>query len=427
LFYLLYNVLVLTGFILGFPVFLLYCLLTGRHRDGLRERLGFPALPPVTGNGKRLWLHAASVGEVQAARALLPALREELPGATLMVSTMTGQGLQVARSQLGSDVTCFLAPLDLPFAVSRAVHRAKPDLYIDLETELWPNLLLQLKHQGAKIVLLNGRLSERSFGRYRKIAGLTGKALGCFSRIAAIGENDARRFAALGADPAIIEVNGNAKYDRLLPGEGQTADGYRQRLSIAPDQPVLIAGSTRGGEEELLLGTWRQLRQKWPELIFILAPRHIERLAEITALLSAAGESCDLLSELPPRRRRHPIVLVDTLGELAGLYAVGSFIFCGGSLVPRGGHNIMEAAAWGKPVFYGPHMKDFADAKEILETAGAGFEIDSAAGLTAAILSLADHPQAYARAAQGAAAAVRSQAGSARRQARLAASVINYI
>jgi 3-deoxy-D-manno-octulosonic-acid transferase len=299
-------------------------------------------------------------------------------------------------------------------------------LYIGLETEIWPNLLRRIRETGAELILLNGRLSERSFRRYRKIRGLTRPALGCFSRISAIGESDARRFAALGGDPAKIEVNGNAKYDQTLPDGGSTAADYRQRLGLGPDQPVLIAGSTRSGEEKLLLPTWRQLQQKWPELIFILAPRHLERLTEIKSLLGAAGEEYNLLSELlPPGRRRHPIVLVDTMGELAGLYALGTFVFCGGSLVPRGGHNIMEAAAWGKPVFYGPHMKDFADAKELLETAGAGFGIDSSAALTAAILKLAERPQAYARAAQGATAAVRSQQGSARRQARLAAALMN--
>lgn len=420
--YQLYNAVVHLAFLIGFPVFFLYSLLTGQYRDGLQDRLGFPDLPSVANDGGRVWLHAASVGEVQAARALLPVLREELPDAVLMVSTMTVQGLRVARAQLGSDITCFLAPVDLPFAVKRTAYRARPDLYIGLETELWPNLLLHLRRKGIRMALLNGRLSERSFGHYRLIAGLAGKVLGSFDRIAAITEADARRFVALGADPAAMEVTGNVKYDRSLPGGMQIVESYRQRLGIAPDQPVLIAGSTRGGEEKLLLPAWRELRQKWPELVFILAPRHLERLAEVKALLAAAGEEHDLLSELPPRRR--PIVLVDTMGDLAGLYALGTFIFCGGSLVERGGHNILEAAAWGKPVFYGPHMKDFADAKEILEAAGAGFQIDSQAALTAAILELAAHPQAYARAAQGAAAAARSQTGAARRQARIAASII---
>lgn len=423
--YRLYNVFVLVGFAIGFPVFLLYSLLTGRHREGFRERLGFPELPPADRGRLRVWLHAASIGEVQAAQALLPALREELPAADFLVSTMTSQGLRVARSQLGEGITCFLAPLDLPFAVRRTVHRAKPDLYIGLETELWPNLLRRLRQTGAKLVLLNGRLSERSFRRYRKMPGLTRQVLGCFSRISAIGEGNARRFRDLGADPATIEVNGNAKYDRLVADDGQTEKGYRRRLGLTPDQPVLIAGSTRSGEEKLLLESWRQLRRKWPELLLLLAPRHLERLAEIKTLLTMEEEGYDLLSELPSRPRRHSIVLVDTLGELAGLYALGTFVFCGGSLVPRGGHNIMEAAAWGKPVFYGPHMKDFADAKEMLEAAGAGFEVNSPATLTAAILKLADHPQEYARAANGAAAAVRRQQGSARRQARLAAALVN--
>jgi 3-deoxy-D-manno-octulosonic-acid transferase len=426
LYYRLYNVLLTLGFGIGFPVFCPYALLTSSNRRSLPERLGFVELDKPAAPGQfRIWLHAASVGEVQAAKALLLALKVQFPGAVFLISTMTEQGRAVARSQLGSEIDCFLAPLDLNFAVKRAVRCVKPDLYICLETELWPNLFRQLKRKGAKLVLLNGRLSERSFGRYLKIRGFMQEVLGYFNQISAIQASDAERFAILGAARDKIAINGNVKYDNSLPAEGRVKESYLQLLNLKPEQPVLIAGSTHPGEEVLLTSVYHQLKQKWPELVFLIAPRHLQRLPEIKLLLEKSGSQFDLLSEMAHRSRRHSIVLVNTMGELANLYAIGTYIFCGGSLVDYGGHNIMEVAAWGKPVFYGPHMKDFADAKELLEAAGAGIEVDSAASLSAAILALAERPDRYARAAQQAEAAVRRQQGSARRQAKLAAEVTN--
>jgi 3-deoxy-D-manno-octulosonic-acid transferase len=425
LYYRLYNVLLTLGLGIGFPVFCPYVLLNGSHRRGLSERLGFITLGNQARPGQvRIWLHAASVGEVQAARALLPALKERFPGAVFLVSTITEQGRAVARSQLGKEIDCFLAPLDLPFAVNRAVRRVKANIYICLETELWPNLLRQLKRDGTRVVLLNGRISERSFARYLKISGFMKEVLASFNRISVIQESDAEKFAALGFAREKITINGNVKYDNVLP-DGRVEEKYRQLLGLSPAQPVLIAGSTHAGEEQVLAEVHRQLRHKWPDLVCLIAPRHLPRLPEIVLLLEKAGHQFDLLSELTHRQRRHSIVLVNTMGELANLYAIGTFIFCGGSLVDYGGHNIMEAAAWGKPVFYGPYMKDFADAKELLEAAGAGFKVDSATSLSAAILALGMHPDRYAQAALQAEAAVRRQQGSARRQAALAAEVIN--
>lgn len=424
LYYRFYNALLLLGFSIGFPLFCPYLLLIGRFRRGLSERLGFIKIdnPVVPASSRlRIWLHAASVGEVQTARALLPALKEQLPGAVFLISTMTEQGQAVAVSQVEKEIKCFLAPLDLPFVVKRVMRRVRPDIYICLETELWPNLLRQLKRTGTKVVLLNGRLSERSFRRYLWIKGFMREVLSSFHRVSVIQPLDAERFAALGLDRGKIVVNGNAKYDLSRPMNNHTIEKYRLMLDLKPEQQVLIAGSTRGGEERLLLDAYQLLRRKLPELICILAPRHLERLPEIRTLLEKSGEGYSLLSGLQEKNRDHPIILVDTMGELADLYAIGTYIFCGGSLVERGGHNIIEAAAWGKPVFYGPHMKDFADAKELLEAAGAGFEVSSPESLCAAIIDLAENTHAYTQAARQAEAAVITQQGSACRQAKLVA------
>jgi 3-deoxy-D-manno-octulosonic-acid transferase len=426
LYYQLYNALLILVLSIGFPVFFPFALLSGNHRRGLPERFGFLRLnKPYTPGQFRIWLHAASVGEVQAAKALLPALKARFPEAVFLISTMTEQGRSMARSQLDADMVCFLAPLDLPLTVRRAIRRVKPDLYICLETELWPNLLLQLRIAKCRLVLLNGRISERSFNRYLMISGFMNEVLACFDRISAISSKDAERFAALGAAPHKIKIHGNVKYDRELPEAGQIRNHYQQLLGLKSEQPVLMAGSTHPGEEQILLDVYHELKTRWPDITLVIAPRHLQRLADVEQLLEKSGVRFDRLSDISHRKRRHAIVLANTMGELANLYAIATYIFVGGSLVDYGGHNIMEAAAWGKPVFYGPYLSDFSDAKELLEEFGAGFEVDGAASMIAAILSFADDPERYLRAAGQAEAAFASQRGSASRQAEMASEKYN--
>ena len=412
-------------FTIGFPPFFLYSWFTGNHQDSIRERLGFyEDLPPSTNSRQRIWLHAASVGEVRAAQALLPELRNFLPDAAFFLSTMTSHGQQVAKEQLGGSLSCIYAPLDVNRVVKRSLSKLKPTCYICLETELWPNLLTAAYRSGVKLLLLNGRLSERSLARYKKIPRLIHPLIKSFAAIAVISESDKKRFLELGADPAKMIVSGNVKYDLQTHTSPDQTDAYRQRLGINKNQQVFIFGSTHTGEEKLFIDSFCRLRESIAEAIFIIAPRHLNRLGEIEKLLASHNLAYEKFSQMSFGKRRHNMILVDTMGELAALYAIGTFIYCGGSLVPKGGHNIMEAAIWGKPVYYGPYMKDFADAAEILESQGAGLPIRQPEDFTRSVCSLLQSPGQYREICDKARAAAMAQQGSARRQTELIRNIL---
>ncbi len=368
-----------------------------------------------------IWFHASSVGEVQVARALVSELKAMLPDAAVVLSTMTEQGRKVAEKQLGGEVQCINAPLDLAGIVDRSIKTLQPSVYVCLETELWPNILLSVKKYGTRIALLNGRMSEKSFRRYRLIRGFISTLLSQFSEISVIQEADANRYISLGAAPEKVRVLGNAKYDLAVNGSAEdTAEKYRQLLGIDESQPVLMAGSTHSGEEQILYDVYQDLKaNKEPGLVFIVAPRHIERLPEIVALFAENGVVFDLLSDIRKVGRKTDVIIVDSMGELAKMYSVATYVFCGGSLVARGGHNVMEAAVHGKPVFYGPSMDDFADAAQMLESAGAGYPVASLQGLKEGIRNFISQPEEYEYAAKQARKTAMQQVGSAQKQAQL--------
>jgi 3-deoxy-D-manno-octulosonic-acid transferase len=241
--------------------------------------------------------------------------------------------------------------------------------------------------------------------------------LNSFAAISVISETDKKRFAALGANPEKIIVSGNAKYDLKIETSGDQASSYKYRLGIRENQQTFIFGSTHSGEEKLFVDTICRLREHIADAIFIIAPRHLNRQAEIENLFSARGLQYDVFSRLFHGNRCHNIILVDTMGELSALYSIGTFIYCGGSLVPKGGHNIMEAAIWGKPVYYGPHMKDFADAAEILESRNASIRIKQPEDFIRSVLTLLGSPRQYAEICRRSKEAALAQQGSARLQA----------
>ena len=419
----LYQIATWLFFVIAFPIFLVYSLLTGKHRAGLRERLGFIKISPAEGRGQgpRIWLHAASVGEVQAARALVPQLKQEFPQAVLFLSTITEPGRKLAKRELGKDVQCILAPLDLNWIVKRVIEKLRPDIYICLETELWPVLLRQINKAGGRLFLLNARLSEKSLSRYLKLRGFTGEILQNFKIIAAITHSDAERYMSLGANPETVSAQGNIKYD-LLDADRNTKEANekgRQRLQIHAETPVLVAGSTHTDEEETILAAYEEISARHPELVLVIAPRHLRRLHSIEELFTERNLPWQRLSRLQQAKRSAQVILVDTMGELADLYAAATVVFCGGSLVPKGGHNILEAAVWGKPVFFGPSMKDFADAREIIEAANAGFVVTSYTELASAVLGLLDNPAQYRTTCMRARQAVLDQQGTANRQVQL--------
>ena len=417
--FIVYQILIGLLFCGCLPLLSLLVLVTGRHRQGLSERLGIYGRIRRQGPQEvRVWLHAASVGEVQAARTIIDALRKRLPRARFVLTTMTVHGKRVAQEQLPATVHCLLAPLDVPLIVDHVLTAIAPDIYVCLETELWPLLIHKAAAKGVKLVLVNGRMSEKSFHNYLKMRWLIAGVLGNFTRIAVISEADRQRYLAVGASEERLSVEGNVKYDLALPDDAQgLKQRYQSILGLHDGPDVLVAGSTHTGEEELLLPMHIRLHRE-KELLWIIAPRHLERLPAIIELLQSHGLGFHRFSDLlGGEKRRHALVLLDSLGDLAGIYAVATYVFCGGSLVERGGHNMMEAAIWEKPVFYGPSIGDFRDAAELLESVRAGYRVADVGALEEMIRRFRNMPEEYGGACRRAGAVAVRQQGAAERQA----------
>ena len=414
----------IVGFLfwISFPILLAIVLLTGRHRRGLRERLGFyePSSADVQAKArKRVWIHAASIGEVRAAGVLIGCLRPRLKSWDFLVTTMTIHGRDFAREHLGSEVVCHLAPLDVPYCVNRALSYLSADIYVCLETELWPTLIGTLRKRGIPAVLINGRLSARSISTYRRFSFLFAPVLQSFQSIGAISEEDRQRFIEVGANPDAVMVTGNIKDDSRLPQEpDQIAAKWSEILGITSKMDVFIAGSSHSPEEELLLPLLIDFTGD--NAVAIIAPRHIDRLPSIESLLSEQGVEFDRLSELKQgRRRTQALVVVDTFGDLGQLYSVATFVFVGGSLSGSGGHNVMEPAIWERVVFFGPDMADFREAAAKLENCGGGFKVENPDDLGKKMFWLMEDRDRLRYAQKRAGEAARDQQGVAERQAAL--------
>jgi 3-deoxy-D-manno-octulosonic-acid transferase len=377
--YLLYNsLLILLSPLLG--VGLLARLAKGKSRQGWAERWG--RLPDSLRKrpGTRIWVHAASVGEVMAATPILKEYRERRPDDDIVVSVVTPGGHEVATTLVGKLVSgVFYAPFDVPPAVNRAVAVVQPDVFVNLETELWPNLLSRLRGVGARLILVNGRISDRSFGSYRRLRGLFHWVLGQFDRILAQTEDDASRFRSIGADPSRVACAGNAKFDQLTRRlSADEVAALRRDLRLPDGAPVWVVGSTRMQEEEQhVIAAYLKAREEVPDLVLIHAPRHVERAGEVEAAMRSAG--------LTPLRRTQTAghegtveqLILDTFGELSDVYAVCNVAFIGNSLTaPGGGQNLLQPLAHGKPALYGPYMNNFRDIVSMAEAAGVGFCVD---------------------------------------------------
>jgi len=412
----------IVGFLfwVSFPILLVVVLLTGRHRRGLKERLAFyePTLAELSaGSRKRIWIHAASIGEVRAAGVLISCLKPRLQQWDFLVTTMTIHGRDFARQHLGSEVACHLAPLDVPYVVNRALAAFAADAYVCLETELWPVLIGTLRRKGDPALLINGRLSARSISTYRRFSFLFAPVLRSFQLIGAISEDDRLRFIEVGADPDFVTVTGNIKDDTRLPQEpGQIAEKWSAILGLTPKTDVFVAGSTHSPEEELLLPLLTDFTSV--DGVAIIAPRHLDRLPPIELLLSEQGLKFDRLSELKQgRRRTQALVVVDTFGDLGELYSIATFVFVGGSLSDSGGHNVMEPAIWERVVFFGPDVADFSEAAVKLENCGGGFRVENPGDLGEKMSLLMEDRDRLRYAQQRAGEAARELQGAAERQA----------
>ena len=404
--YVLYSVLIVLFFLIMSPYFLYQGIRHRKYFASLPQRLGYMPLSFNFDGDDSIWIHAVSVGEVLTARALLPQLRERYPRLRIFLSTTTRTGQQVARNLEHVDEV-FYFPFDLRRIMKRTVALVKPRLFIMMETEIWPNLLRVCHEEGVRTVLVNGRISARSFPRYRLVRAFFRRVLTHVDRLCMQSEESARRIVEMGADRDRVTVTGSLKFDSLeIPGAA-VGDRGRNRVlryfRMSAGRPVVIAASTLKGEEEPVLDAFQRIRATWGNALLIIAPRKPERFDEVEKLARRGGMRVARRTDLPvDAEPRVDIVILDTIGELAQLYQVATAVFVGGSLADAGGHNILEPAVFGKPIVFGPHMHNFAEiSRTFLDNRGA-IQIRSAAELESTLVDLLSDP--VKRASLGAAA-----------------------
>jgi 3-deoxy-D-manno-octulosonic-acid transferase len=364
-----------------------------RHR-GYWARIGerFGRAPVFT--APVIWIHAVSVGEARAAAPLVRALRQRYPDHPLLVTTMTPTGADTVRALFGETVRHAYAPYDLPGVVQLFLSRARPSLAIIMETEIWPNLFAACSARRIPLAIANVRLSEKSARGYARFAGLTHEALACVSAFGAQAEADAARLVALGADEKKVHVTGSLKFEVQLPdGIAERAHALRAQWGLV--RRVWVAGSTREGEEPLVLATHALLRKQFPDLLLVLVPRHPERFDAVARMCQKAGFVTERRSALSGSLPAECEVLVgDTMGELMLFYAAADVAFVGGSLLPLGGQNPLEACAVGTPVVFGPHTFNFTDIVRIVREHGAGVAVAGHEALAPAIAGYLADPVA---------------------------------
>jgi len=351
------------------------------------ERFGF--VPRR--EGPVIWLHAVSVGEVRASAPLVKALSRDYPGYTILITTMTPTGSATVRELFGAAVAHSYVPYDLPTAVWRFLNRTRPRLALIMETELWPNLFHQCHRRGIPLILANVRMSEKSARGYRRFAGLTRATLTSVRCVGAQTEADAERMHALGATQ--VEVTGSIKFEMDVPADLAAASSALR--SGFGNRPVWVAASTRVGEEEYVLDAFARLRERIPRLLLVLVPRHPERFETVARLCQQRGFPIERRSD--SRKSVAPetaILLGDTMGEMLLFHAAADVSYIGGSLVPLGGQNLLEAAAVGTPVVFGPHMFNFSEISRMALERGAGRQVQDVAELANAVAGYLENPTA---------------------------------
>lgn len=382
------------------------------YRRRLGERFGVYSREPPSGRPV-IWVHAVSVGEVAASAPLVERLLAEYPQGAIVVTTTTPTGSDRVRAIFGERVTHVYCPWDLPGAVNRFLRWARPDVLLLVETELWPNLLYLARATGCRTALVNARLSSRSAARYTRLAGFSHWLVGQLDAIACRSEIDSERFLALGAPEDRVLVSGNLKWDAGLE-PGVRARGEQLRAENAGRQ-VLLAASTHPGEEGQVIEAWQSVAQNCPGCGLVLVPRHPERAVDVAALCRAKGLNVVPLSDGPLGEVDFDVLLGDTLGDLPALYAIATVAFIGGSLVPVGGHNPVEASLWEVPVVSGPHIRNFEDTYGVLSAVGAVEVVENSSALGGAVRRLLDDPVRRADMAGAAMGVVRENRGALER------------
>ncbi|MEA3278651.1 MAG: lipid IV(A) 3-deoxy-D-manno-octulosonic acid transferase [Pseudomonadota bacterium] len=400
---------------LTLPLLLLRLLWRSRrapeYRERWRERLGiYGALPLRAG----VWIHAVSVGEVQAAQPLIKHFLDRYPDDGVMVTTTTPTGSQRLRELFEDRVRHVYTPFDLTPVTNRFLDAVQPRLVAVMETEIWPNMLRACEHRRIPVVLANARLSARSARGYARLGGFTRETLGRFAAIAAQGPEDAQRFRALGAPTQRVQVTGSIKFDVRLPGSLRDQAEVMRRV-WGTQRPVWVAASTHEGEEEQVLDAHREILAGLPRALLVLVPRHPERFERVAALVERAGMTMVRRSSGAPCAQDAAVFLGDTMGELPTFLAAADAAFIGGSLVPVGGHNLLEAAAVGVPAVIGPQVFNFAQITDLLLQEGAAVQVADAAELARCMLGWLSDAAARARVGENGLRVVEQNRGALRR------------
>ncbi|MGB8656681.1 MAG: 3-deoxy-D-manno-octulosonic acid transferase [Candidatus Zixiibacteriota bacterium] len=424
--YTFYNLLLNLAFVVSFP-YLLFRAALGKH--GVKERMGILPIKRTEDSSLRkiIWFHAASVGEVKALSTIIPRVSQEHPEYGMVVSTVTKSGKKEAENTLKGVKLIFYLPVDLKRFMRRALNRIRPVALILVETELWPNLIREAKKKGCFVAAINGRISDRSLRKYLWVKGLFSETLSCFDLLCMQSEEHKKKMILLGADAGKIAVTGNLKFDRLLYSCDTTdKSDLRRKMSIPDDLKVIIGGSVRSGEEKTLIGVFKRLKQRNRCLFLVLAPRHLDRLGDVERILSDQGLRFIQKSKLDGPARElsqkattsladKDALLVDTMGELSELYALADVAFVGGSLVPVGGHNLLEPAICGVPVLFGPHVDHFKEEARILIESGGGIQVENEEDLYLNLSDLLSNDEKRMDLGRRAKEAVQKQTGASQR------------
>jgi 3-deoxy-D-manno-octulosonic-acid transferase len=413
--HLLYTLAVLVLAVLLSPWFLYQAVVYRKYVGNFSQRMGRLPVSFNLDGDESIWIHAVSVGEALTARALIADLRDQYPALRIFLSTTTLTGQQIARTRIQGVDAVFFFPFDIPFIVNRILRLVRPRLFIMMETEIWPNLLRACRRLGVKTMLVNGRISSRSYPRYRLVKPFFREVLHDVNRFCMQSDESARRIIAIGADPARVVVTGSLKFDSLdEPGAaaGRGAGRVLRYFRISSSRPVFIAASTLKGEEAPVLAAFAAVRRSHPSALLILAPRKPERFAEAEAFARSEGLRVVRRTELSvDAEPRADVVVLDTIGELAFVFQVATVVFVGGSLVDQGGHNILEPAVHGKPIVFGPHMENFAEIAETFLTNQAAIQVEDAGTLATTIARLVSDSVERARLGAAARALVEANRG----------------
>jgi 3-deoxy-D-manno-octulosonic-acid transferase len=359
--YALYSVLLALFLLLTLPYWLVQMMRHGKYRAGLRQRFGaVPAYLKFDANEEIIWVHAVSVGEVVAASGVILQLREKFRSHRVVISTTTKTGQKLAAQRFGAE-NVFYFPLDFGFAVRPYLDALRPKLIVIAETEFWPNFLRLAKRNSARIAVVNCRISDRSFSGYQRLRFYLSTILQNVDLFLAQTEEDQQRLIAIGADKSKVAVTGNLKFDVAPPPSPKVVASLEESIRHSGAGPVLVCGSTLDGEEGPLLSAFRNILVNHPKAVMILAPRHPERFGVVADLVEKLGFRMLRRSLWSGEPLAGSVFLVDSIGELAALYSLATIAFVGGSLIPRGGHNILEPALYGVPIVTGNHYENFRD------------------------------------------------------------------